>query len=503
MLTMTDIKYIKDLFEKKGASLREIARITGYNFRTVQKYVDQDNWSKPIIIRTRAALIDRFKADIDGWLEEDLNAPRKQRRTAKKIFQELQQLYGTGFDLSYRTIARYVAKKKKALYQNDEGYIPLEHPAGEAQVDFGEAVFVENGIKYEGYYVTMSFPFSNVGYIQIFKGANIECLLQGMKDIFEYIGYVPICIWFDNDATIVKKILAYGERKVTEAFARFRMHFGFESNFCNPDSGHEKGHVENKVGYCRRNMLVPVPRFRDLREFNRQLLVECDKDMNRLHYKQDVLISDLFQEDKKKMKTLPKAEFEIYRLEKAKADKYGKVNFDKKKYSCSPQYAQHELMIKADAFSVLIMDEQYNIIQTHDRLYGQEKESMKWGPYLELMSRRPAALKYTGFFRELPQTLREYLAACDYEQKKGALRLLVKMREESELDTAIGAFKFCIEKGIRDLDSIWASYYTMVHTHIPIQDILPGAGTPDLSPYNVDNTVYDNLLPGRCSSCAN
>ena len=174
---------------------------------------------------------------------------------------------------------------KKTLFQNSQGYIPLEHPAGEAQVDFGEAVFVENGIRYEVYYVAMSFPYSNGGYIQLFKGANIECLLQGIRDIFKHMGKVPACIWFDNNKTIVKKILAYGERKVTEAFARFQMHYGFESNFCNPESGHEKGHVENKVGYTRRNMLVPVPEFNDIKQFNSQPLMQCDEDMQREHYK--------------------------------------------------------------------------------------------------------------------------------------------------------------------------------------------------------------------------
>jgi len=251
MLTMTNIKYIRDLFEEKGLSLREIARVTGYNFRTIRKYVDKEDWSQPVVKRVRQTLIDKYKDDIDEWLISDINAPRKQKHSSKRIFNKLKQKYNNEFNISYRTVARYVSLKKKALHQESHGYIPLEHPAGEAQVDFGRAVFLENSIRYEGYYVTMSFPYSNGGYIQLFKGANIECLLQGMKNIFEHMEKVPTCIWFDNDKTIVKKILSNGERKVTDAFARFSMHYRFESNFCNPNSGHEKGHVENKVGYTR------------------------------------------------------------------------------------------------------------------------------------------------------------------------------------------------------------------------------------------------------------
>jgi len=166
----------------------------------------------------------------NDWKTTLTHQENRDIRQKKRIFEKLKYKYNNEFSLSYRTVARYVTHKKKTLFQNSQGYIPLEHPAGEAKVDFGEAVFVENGIRYEGYYVTMSFPYSNGGYIQLFKGANIECLLQGIRDIFKHMGKVPACIWFDNDKTIVKKILAYGERKVTEAFARFQMHYGFEGS---------------------------------------------------------------------------------------------------------------------------------------------------------------------------------------------------------------------------------------------------------------------------------
>ncbi len=497
MLTMADIKYIKDLSEKKGLSLREISRTTGFNFRTVQKYVDKEDWSEPLIKRmVEESILDPYKKEIDEWLEADLNAPRKQRHTARRVCNRLKKAYQESFPASYRTVARYVAKKKRDIYGSHDGYIPLDHPVGEAQVDFGKAEFVENGTRFDGSYVAMSFPNSNGGYIQSFKGANVECLLQGMQKIFIHMGQVPSRIWFDNDTAIVKKILAHGERTVTESFARFRMHYGFESNFCNPESGHEKGHVENKVGYTRRNMLVPVPEFKDLQEFNKGLLLECDADMQRDHYSKGLSIATLFELDKKAMKPLPKAEYEIYRLEKAKADKFGKVNLDKRKYSSSPEYAQRELFVKANAFTVWVLDDDYNIVQVHSRLYGTRKESMKWAPYLSLMSKRPNALKYTGFFQQLPLTLQEYLSACDYEQKKTALKMLTRMVADNELETAVEAFDRCIQKGIQDIDSIWASYYSMTCTHNPIPDFVINDTTPPLTPYDVDNSIYDSLLAG-------
>lgn len=336
------------------------------------------------------------------------------------------------------------------------------------------------------------FPHSNGGYIQAYKARTLNAASGYARYIQPYRTSSDL---YNNDKAIVKKILTNGEREVTKAFNRFRMHYGFETNFCNPDSGHEKGHVENKVGYSRRNMLVPVPEFKDLQEFNKNLLTECDEDMQRNHYLKGVLIETLFEQDKKAMRPLPKSEYEIYRIEKVKSDKYGKVNFDNRKYSASPEHAQKELFVKANAFTVWILDNQYHVVQFHNRLYGKQKESMKWEPYLILMGNRPNAIKYTGFFQQLPLTLQEYLSGCDYEQKKDALRMLKKMVADSELETAVKAFNFCIEKGIWDLDSIWAIYYSTVFANNPIPDIVVKDEIPCLS-YGVDNSIYDNLLPG-------
>ncbi|EAX47793.1 conserved hypothetical protein [Thermosinus carboxydivorans Nor1] len=86
-------------------------------------------------------------------------------------------------------------------------FLALEHPAGEAQVDFGEADFYERGVLIHVYYLTVSYPYSNGGYTQLFKGANLECLLEGLKNIFAYVGGVPRRIWLDNLSPVVAKIL--------------------------------------------------------------------------------------------------------------------------------------------------------------------------------------------------------------------------------------------------------------------------------------------------------
>lgn len=297
-------------------------------------------------------------------------------------------------------------------------------------------------------------------------------------------------------STVVKSIRKNGGRDITKGFERFMLHYGFQSNYCNPDSGHEKGHVEGKVGYHRRNFLVPIPEFEDLQAFNRELLKICDEDMNRRHYKKRNLICALFAEDKAAMDNLPEVAYEVYRLEPVKADKYGKVRFENKFYSSSPEYAGKNLWLKAGAFTVEVMDQAYKTIVQHPRLYGSQNESMIWGPYLKLMSKRPAALKYSGFFKELPTTIKDYFDRCDYAEKKKSLTLLLSMLQSTDMAAAEKAFMECCQRNMINADSLQAIYKrqtaclpedNFVH-HIP--------KLPEVQKYITNFRAYDLLLKG-------
>ncbi len=479
----------------EGKSLRKIAEITGHDFSTVKKYVEKDNFNIEVRPKQqRSGKLSRYKEEVIKWLTDDKKAPHKQRHTAKRVYDRLKELYPNEFDAHERSVRKFVAKLKKELKMDSDGFLPLEHPPGEAQADFGEARFIENGVTYDGYYFNLSYPHSNAGYTQLFKSANQECLMEGMKAIFEYVDGIPTAIWFDNMSTAVKKIKEYGERDLTNGFLRFMLHHGFQSNFCNPNSGHEKGSVENKVGYHRRNLFVPIPEFKDLKEYNKQLLGKCDKDMDRMHYKGHGLIKNMFEEDKKEFFNLPRVPFETYLHEFAKADNYGKVKCDGKTYSTSPGMAGWQVMLKVGAYEVEVLDEACNHIVRHKRLYGEEKESMCWIPYLELISRRPTALKYTGLFNQLPSIIRKYLDKCDYESKKQALRIFTKMTIHANMDTAVTAFEEGINRGTCDIDSIWAIYCRLKAGPLPEQDISLPATVPELKKYIPDINAYDKLI---------
>lgn len=146
MLSMDDIKYIKRLYEREGVSIREIMRRTGYRYETVRKYLDMEDFNEPSYPpRNSVSLLDPLKPVIDQWLTDDLKAPRKQRHTAKRIYQRLQEEYPDQLEVKLRTVQYYVSSKKKELYQSQQkARLPLYDPPGEAQVDFGHFSYINN-----------------------------------------------------------------------------------------------------------------------------------------------------------------------------------------------------------------------------------------------------------------------------------------------------------------------------------------------------------------------
>lgn len=188
---MAQVDNIRKAYFEKGLNLSEIAREFKVDRKTVRKYINQEDWNitpEAMGDKNSYPKLSPYKADIDQWLLEDKQVKRKQRHTAKRVYDRLCQKYKEQFDCSYRTVAGYVALKKKQIYKDNTCKLPLEHIPGEAQVDFGKADFYENGTLYEGAYLNVSFPYSNGGYTQLYKGENQECLFEGLKAIFEHIG---------------------------------------------------------------------------------------------------------------------------------------------------------------------------------------------------------------------------------------------------------------------------------------------------------------------------
>jgi transposase len=493
---MTEVHDIRRLYFEEGRSITEISHQTGHDRKTVRMYLEKEDWNKAqpqTLPEADFPKLETFKADIDEWLIDDKKARRKQRHTARRIYHRLVEKYREGFNCSYRTVAGYVARRKKEIYTKPEGFLPLEHQPGETQADFGDAEFYENGQLFNGKYLDISFPYSNHGYLQLFKGENQECLFEGLISIFEYIGGVPSQIWFDNTKTIVSKVMKGGGRTLTGDFLRFQEHYRFEPVFCNVDAGHEKGNVEGKVGYHRRNILVPIPHFASLTEYNKELLKECDRDAEREHYRKEATIADLYTTDKAALRSLPPVPLDVSKYLPVKTNGYGRFYLNGlHEYSTSPQYANSRVLAKITANEVMPLDKSYQVIVRHARLYGDHKQqSMQWLPYLTQLSRKPNALKYTGIYPMLPQSLQEYLGKCNQGDKGKTLRMLAALTEKNGFEGALETVNQALKYAVTDIDSLLNLHHRLYDKILDLAPLHSGGNIPELMQVNPNLAAYD------------
>lgn len=486
MLKMKQIEAIKEM-QNNGTGPSEISEKLSINRKTVSKYMKHEDFNTgQSFLREYPSKLDRWKSTIDEWFEEDRKMRFKQRHTAKRIHERLKEEYGDEYDCSYPLVQRYYKKKKEDLKKSTKGFLELVWHPGEAQVDFGEADFYEQRMLKTFKYLCVSFPHSNGAYAQIFGGETAECVILGLQDIFRRIGGVPRRLVFDNASGVGKRI---GNKiKLAELFSRFKCHYGFDVSICNPYSGHEKGNVENKVGYIRKNFFVPAPYFDDIERYNAELMKRCEKDWDRKHYRKQVSIASLFDEDKAALSFLPAKPFTAVRYEKIKTDGYGKYCLDGKHwYSSSPEMGCSEITIAIGAHYVEVLNESGDPVVRHRRMYGKSRtESLDWSTSASRLFRNPGSWKNSGIREVIPDELRNKMDMMDSPELKNALKVLRDLSVQYDFETVIHAMNEAVNRQTLDGYSASAIAARILNTGL---DVVPELG-PDMNSY--DNELINN-----------
>ena len=441
MLTMSQINDIRDL-SRKGYSISKISSITDRDRKTVRKYLVQDDFSpEPPVAKARTSIVEPYTDIIAEWLEEDTKHWSKQRHTAKRIYDRLKEEHG--FAGSYDSVQKYVQKIRQEI--QTRGTQELIWEPGCAQVDFGEADFNEDIDCVRRKFLAMSLPYSNDGYSQVFRGETAECVCQGLQDIFNYIGGVPSLLIFDNATGVGHRIM--DKIHETELFARFRAHYGFQIRFCNPYAGYEKGNVENKVGTIRRNLFVPVPTYHDIEEYNRTLLDQHLMKASEVHYKKGTVIAELFEEDRKHFLPLPAKEFNVCRYEFYKADGYGKICLDGRHfYSTKPENHNKKVMVGIRAHYVDILEPNGDLLVRHIRQYGEKRtDTCDYSTSLEMLSKNIGAWENSGFRKDAPGLIRDYIDSQPRAGRKSSVSLLSDLTKQYGYQAALDAMELAIK----------------------------------------------------------
>ncbi|RPI59225.1 MAG: IS21 family transposase, partial [Planctomycetaceae bacterium] len=324
-----------------------------------------------------------FVTLIHEILEADKKAPPKQRHTAKRILERLRDEHGY---CGGRTVVQEEVRRWRQ--RSAEVFMPLAHPPGEAQVDFGSATVVYRGQQRKVAMFIMSLPFSDAVFCQIFPRECTETFQEGHRRAFEFFGAVPKRITYDNTKIAVAKVIQKRGGAFTREFLRLESHYLFEHHFCLVRRPTEKGHVEGLVGYSRRNFLVPVPHLDDFELYNEGLADDCRRELNRHVRGKKETKAELLKEDVRAMRPLPSHPFEARRVEPCQANSLSLVRFDRNDYSVPTAHAHHAVTAVGGIERVRFVVQDQMVAE---HLRDWDKENVHYDPvhYLALLERKP------------------------------------------------------------------------------------------------------------------
>jgi transposase len=326
----------------EGLSIREAARRFGIHRNTVRKMLA---FSVPPGYRRRGPparpRLGPFTAVIDRILEEDRSAPAKQRHTAKRIHERLRAEHG--FAGSYTTVKDYVRQRRAAVR---EVFVPLVHPPGHAQADFGEAVAVIGGVERKIHFFCLDLPHSDACFVKAYPAERLEAFCDGHNAAFAFFGGVPQSILYDNTKLAVARIRADGTRERTRGFAELQSHYLFLDRFGRPGKGNDKGKVEGLVGYARRNFLVPVPDVADFATLNAHLERRC---LDRLDHRvrgHAESIGERLERDLAALQMRPGAPYAACDRKAGRVSALSLVRYDRNDYSVPTAYGHRAVLVR-------------------------------------------------------------------------------------------------------------------------------------------------------------
>jgi len=390
---------------------------------------------------------------IDAILDEDKQRPVKQRHTAKRIFDRLKQEYQ--FTGGYTIVKDYV---RAAGLRRREMFVPLVHPAGEAQADFGEALVWMAGVKKKAHYLVMDLPHSDDCFVMAFPAETTEAFLEGHVQAFAYFGGVPTRILYDNTKIAVARILGGEDRQRTRAFSELQSYYLFADKFGRPAKGNDKGKVEGIVGYARRNFMVPIPRASSWEELNERLQAECRKRRERRLRGHTETVGERFVRDRAAFLPLPAVPYEACEKVSARVSSLSLVRYRTNDYSVPTEYGHRQVWVKGYVHEVVISCGS-EVVARHKRSY--ERETVVFDPlhYLALLEQKTRALDQAAPLVgwQLPECFVQLRRLLEGRLKKQGNReyiQVLRLMETFALEEVAAAVEHALKLGVISFDAV-------------------------------------------------
>jgi transposase len=428
-----------------GMSVHEASRVFGLDRKTVRKMLRFSvppgyQRAKPV----RRPKLDPFTAIIDRILEDDRHCHRKQRHTARRIFERIRDEHG--FEGGYTIVKDYVREQR---LRSREMFVPLDHAPGHAQVDFGEARAVIGGVARKVHFFALDLPHSDACFVKAYPAETTEAFCDGHNAAFAFFGGVPLSILYDNTTLAVARILGDGTRQRTRVFTELQSHYLFADRFGRPGKGNDN---------ARRNFMVPVPRFASFEALNASLEERCRQRQSACLRGHSETIGERLERDRAAFLDLQSAPYDACDKRPGRVSSLSLVRYRGNDYSVPVAYGHREVLIKAFVDEVVISCGA-EVIARHRRSY--EREDLIFDPlhYLALIEHKIGALDQAAPLAgwNLPQvftTLRRLLEARMGKAGKREYVQVLRLLETFRLDDVEGAVGDALRLGAIGFDAV-------------------------------------------------
>src|SRR5512139_1454518 len=484
-------------------SKRRVLRDEGIHWETLKKILSHPEPPGYRLKEPRPKpKIGAYLERIAQIIEEDKALPKKQRHTAKRIYDRIRAM---GYGGKYTQVKEAV---REFLRVRQEVFMPLVHRVGEAQVDFGYALAKVSGVLRKVGFFVMVLPYADAFFVMAFERECTESYWEGHVKAFECFGGVPTRISYDNSKVLVSKIIAPRDRKLTYGFLQLQSHYLFREHFCRVRRANEKGVVEGVVKFTRLNFFVPVPEVRDLNELNEKLAEMCRKDLQRHLRGKTGRKAETLKEDQAAFLPLPPVPFDACKKEPARANALSLVRFDQNDYSVPVSYAHHEILVKGYVDRVTLCHKD-RVVAEHVRSWGKEGIFFDYRHYLPLLERKPGSLDHARPLMDLnlPEcfnTLRRRLQGEEERQGEGLREFIrvLRLLEDYPMDRLQKAVEKALVIHAHSRDAVlqflvphfsWRNTTFLLDGRKHLR--LVKVGTPDLSAYR--NLLAQEVCHGK------
>ncbi len=496
MYTVEMYQRVRRAHYVEGMSKRKVADVFGIHRQTVKKMLSFSippgyRRSQPI----HSPKLGGFTGIIDAILADDKLRPKKQRHTAKRILQRLRDEHD--FTGGYTIVKDYV---REQTLRSQEMFIPLVHPPGHAQADFGEAVVVIAGIEQKAHFFAFSIPQSDAIFVKAYPAETTEAFCDGHNAAFAFFGGVPQSILYDNTKIAVARILGDGKRVRSRTFGELQSHYLFDDRFGRPGKGNDKGKVEGLVGFSRRNFMVPILHFPSYEALNSYLEDCCRKRQGETLRGHEETIGQRLQRDLEAFLPLPAVPYDACAKCPTRVSSLSLVRYKTNDYSVPTTYGHREVLIKAyvDRIEIHCGTE---CIAKHTRSYAKEDFTFDPLHYLALLERKIKALDQAAPLAgwQLPEcfpTLRRSLEGRMGTAGKREYVQVLRLMEVFSLDHAQAAVKQALQLGAISFDAVKHLLLCHIEQKPPRLDLDVYPYLPNAQVRTTQVCTYSSLLNG-------